>query len=145
MKKIAFAALLNVLNLTDASAPTDMLLPALNQEQLSNQTILLARTAPEEAYREKMTVVATAYSSTVDQTDADPFITASGKHVRDGIVAANFLPFGTQIRIPKHFGNRVLTVEDRMHQRFSDRIDIWFPDRQSALEFGKRKVEIEIL
>ena len=36
----------------------------------------------------------TAYSSSVDETDDTPFITASGKHVRDGIVATNFLPFG---------------------------------------------------
>src|SRR3990167_1248447 len=40
-------------------------------------------------------VTITAYSSTPEETDSTPFITASGTHVRDGVVAANFLPLGT--------------------------------------------------
>ena len=36
-------------------------------------------------------VTITAYSSTPDQTDSTPFITAYNTFVRDGIVAANFL------------------------------------------------------
>ena len=38
----------------------------------------------------------TAYSSTPEETDDTPRITASGGEVRDGIVAANFLPFGAE-------------------------------------------------
>ena len=72
-------------------------------------------------------VVLTAYSSTADQTDSTPFITASGSHVRDGIVAANFLAFGTKVKIPEIFGDKVFTVEDRMALKHSDKIDIWFP------------------
>ena len=41
----------------------------------------------------------TAYSSTIDQCDNEPFIAASGKRVYDGMVAANFLPLGTKIKI----------------------------------------------
>ncbi len=59
----------------------------------------------------------TAYSSTVDQTDSTPFITANGVHVHDGVVATNALPFGTQIKIPALFGDKVFTVEDRMARR----------------------------
>ncbi|MBI2024881.1 MAG: 3D domain-containing protein [Candidatus Harrisonbacteria bacterium] len=87
----------------------------------------------------------TAYSSTPDQTDDTPFITASGAHVRDGIVAANFLPIGAVIKIPELFGEKVFVVEDRMHRRFSDRVDIWMPDRESAKKFGIRQAEIVVL
>ncbi|OGY63085.1 MAG: hypothetical protein A2745_01535 [Candidatus Harrisonbacteria bacterium RIFCSPHIGHO2_01_FULL_44_13] len=93
----------------------------------------------------RMNVVVTGYSSTHDQTDSTPFITASGKRVRDGIIAANFLKFGARIQIPEIFGDKIFVVEDRMARRFSDRVDIWFPDRATALKFGKKEVEIVIL
>lgn len=87
----------------------------------------------------------TAYSSTVDQTDDTPFITASGSYVRPGIVAANFLPFGATIRIPGIFGNQIFVVEDRLHEKNSDQIDIWMTTEKEALEFGVKISEIEIL
>lgn len=93
----------------------------------------------------EMIVPATAYSSTPDQTDDSPFITAWNTHVRDGIVAANFLPFGTKIRIPDVYGDKIFVVEDRMNRRYWHKVDIWFPDRQSALEFGLRTIKIQIL
>ena len=90
-------------------------------------------------------VRATAYSSTVDQTDSSPFITASGTTVRDGIIAANFLPFGTVVRIPDVYGDKLFVVEDRMHERYWYNIDIWFPKRGLAQNFGAQKVKIEIV
>jgi len=94
----------------------------------------------------RIKVVLTAYSSTPDQTDDTPFITASGKKVKDGIIANNMLPFGTKIRIPELYGNKVFVVEDRMNRRKSNyHFDIWMPDRQSALNFGVTNAEIEIL
>ena len=91
-------------------------------------------------------VVITAYSSTPDQTDDTPFITASGKRVADGIIANNMLPFGTKVRIPELFGDKIFTVQDRMNRKKSNyHFDIWMPDRQSALEFGVTTAEIQIL
>ena len=90
-------------------------------------------------------VTITAYSSTPDQTDSTPFITAYNTFVRDGIVAANFLKFGTKIKIPRYFGDKIFTVEDRMHQRFSNRVDIWFPTRQEANNFGVKTTELVVL
>jgi len=87
----------------------------------------------------------TAYSSTEDQTDSTPFIAASGKHVYDGMVAANFLPFGTKIKIPSIFGDRIFTVDDRMNRRYQERVDIWFIDRESAIKFGIQRAVIEII
>jgi 3D (Asp-Asp-Asp) domain-containing protein len=90
-------------------------------------------------------VTVTAYSSTPDQTDSTPFITASGSHVYDGTLAANFLPFGTKVRFPDYSGDKIYIVEDRMHKRFSDRVDIWFATREAALKFGKRRLKMEVL
>ncbi len=87
----------------------------------------------------------TAYSSTPDQTDNDPFIMASGKHVYDGAIAANFLPFGTKVRFPEVYGDKIFTVEDRMHRRFSERIDIWMETRRKAEVFGIKKIKYEIV
>jgi len=93
-----------------------------------------------------MRALLTAYSSCPLQTDDTPFITASGSTVREGIVANNYLSFGTKIRIPKIFGDQIFVVEDRMHWRKSNyHIDIWFPEYEQALEFGTKETYIEIL
>ena len=87
----------------------------------------------------------TAYSSSADETDSTPFITASGTRVRDGVIASNAFPLGTKVKIPELFGDKVLTIEDRMHERFTDRIDVWMPSKWSALRFGKKQAEVEIV
>ena len=87
----------------------------------------------------------TAYSSSVDETDSTPHLTASGTATRDGVVASNTFPIGTRLRVPELFGDRILVVEDRMHARFTDRIDVWMPSKWSALRFGKRMAEVEIV
>jgi len=90
--------------------------------------------------------IITAYSSTPGQTDDTPFTTASNKDVRDGIVANNYLPFGTKIRIPELYGDKVFVVEDRMSWKKSNyHFDIWFPNYEQALVFGAEQTYIEIL
>ncbi|OGM89530.1 hypothetical protein A3J77_02040 [Candidatus Wolfebacteria bacterium RBG_13_41_7] len=90
-------------------------------------------------------ILATAYSSSIDETDDTPFITASGSHVRNGVLAANFLPFGTKVKLPTVFGDKVFTVEDRLKDSYNDRVDIWFPSKEEALKFGVQVTEMEIL
>lgn len=90
-------------------------------------------------------VIVTAYSSTVDQTDDTPFITASGSWVREGIVAANFVPMGTRIMLPELYGKKVFIVEDRMHPRKKYQVDIWFASYTEAKNFGAKLVNVEIL
>ena len=109
-----------------------------------NANAVTLKDVNKEIIREFIVQV-TAYSSTPDQTDDTPFIAANGTYVHDGVVAANFLPFGTTIKIPEVYGDKVFIVEDRMHRRFQKRIDIWFPDRQSALQFGYQELKIQIL
>lgn len=96
--------------------------------------------------KQRMVVTITAYSSSLWETDDTPYWTASGTFVREGIVANNFLPFGTKIKIPDLFGEKVFVVEDRMNPRCSDfQVDIWFPEHRQALNFGKKITYIEIL
>lgn len=101
---------------------------------------------PVQESSRKMWVVATGYSSTVWETDDDPYITAAGTQVREGVIANNFFPFGTKIKIPELYGDKVFIVEDRMHWTKSNyHIDIWFPDYWQALNFGIKITYIEIL
>jgi len=100
---------------------------------------------PQPEAKKSMNILVTAYSSTPDQTSGDPFVTASGSLVRDGVIAANFLPIGTKVRFPEKFGNKIFVVEDRMHQRYWYRADIWMPTRQQAQEWGVKYTKIEIL
>jgi len=90
-------------------------------------------------------VTVTAYSSTPDQTDSTPFITANGTHVYDGIVACNFLPFDTKVKFPEMYGDKIFIVEDRMALKNSHKMDIWMPSRNLALEFGVRNLAFEIV
>ncbi len=88
----------------------------------------------------------TAYSSTVDQTDADPFTTASGSRVRDGIIAYNYLPFGTRIRFPDIFGDKVFVVQDRLNARAGQYLaDIWMTSREQANQWGHKVLRMEVL
>jgi len=97
-------------------------------------------------YHATLKVVVTAYSSTSEQTDDSPFITASNKYVKDGIIANNMLPFGTKVKIPSLYGNKIFVVEDRMNKRMGNhRFDIWMPSYEQAVNFGVKTVDMEVL
>jgi len=91
----------------------------------------------------------TAYSSTVDQCDSTPCITANGfdvcAHNQEDVIAANFLPFGTKVRIPEYYGDRIFTVQDRMNARYYYRADIWMKTRQAAIDFGLAYAKLEVV
>lgn len=106
----------------------------------------ILKKGPAYEVSKKVKMVVTAYSSTKEQTDNTPFITASGKEVAEGIVANNMLAFGTKIRIPKLYGNKVFVVEDRMNKKKGKyHTDIWFEDYHSAKSFGAIITEVEVL
>lgn len=90
--------------------------------------------------------VITAYTSTPDQTDDSPFIAATGKWVHDGMIAANWLPFGTIVKIPSLYGDKEFIVEDRMNKRYGyGRLDIWFDSAKAeAFKFGVKRVDVEV-
>lgn len=91
----------------------------------------------------------TAYTSEVAQTDASPCTTANGfnvcKHGIEDTIAANFLPFGSKVKIPELFGDRVFIVRDRMNRRYDSRVDVWMKDKSDAMQFGVRSARIVVL
>ncbi|HEX7004220.1 MAG TPA: hypothetical protein VF168_08525 [Trueperaceae bacterium] len=110
---------------------------------------------------------ATAYNSLANQTDSTPHITATGAQTRFGIVAvsrdvlAEDIPYGSLIRI-RDLGNYytgrgagryqnlldeqgLFIVEDTMHPRKRDQVDVWFPAYRAAKDWGVRRVEVEVI
>ncbi len=93
--------------------------------------------------------IITAYNSEVDQTDNTPCTTANGfnvcRHDQEDTIAVNFLKFGTKVRIPALFGNRIFIVRDRMNKENSDRVDIWMKNRRNAIKFGVKVAKIQVV
>lgn len=112
---------------------------------LNQSPVVTPETSISSDARRVVTATITAYSSEARQTDSTPFVTAIGTTVRPGVVAANWLPIGTRVRIPEIFGEREFVVEDRMNKRYEDRLDVWLPTRAEAVQFGVRKARVEIL
>ncbi len=65
-------------------------------------------------------------------------------HGIENIVAANFLPIGTRVRIPELFGDRVFYVQDKMNARYYYKMDIWMKDYEQAKKFGVQYATVEI-
>lgn len=97
-------------------------------------------------------VVVTGYSSTPDQTDSTPFLTASMTQVRRGVIALSRDLIRTyNPRAPFRYGDRVtvegigeFVVEDTMHERYRRRADIWFESADEAIQWGKKTLKISL-
>ena len=101
---------------------------------------------PESNIIQEIKMIVTAYSSSTWETDSSPYVTAAGTQVRDGIVANNLLPFGTKVRIPEIYGDKVFVVEDRMNSKKGYyHVDIWFPSYWEAKSFGAKRTYIEVI
>lgn len=110
---------------------------------------------------------ATGYNSLESQTDSTPHITATGAKTKFGVIAVSRdllsedIPYGSLVRI-KDLGNYYngrgagrfqdildeqgyFIVEDTMHQRKRQQIDVWFPRKSEALRWGIRQVELEVV
>jgi 3D (Asp-Asp-Asp) domain-containing protein len=115
----------------------------------ANASAIMAVASPvggiQTTTRRTYTVQLSGYNSEVAQCDDSPFITAKGTHVRDGIVATNMFPFGTIIKIPSLYGDKIFVVEDRMNSRYQRNVDIWFASKDDALKLGRRMVTIEVI
>ena len=113
---------------------------------IQGNSLLANSPLPTPKVAKTIKMVATAYSSTVQQTDNDPFITAAGTWVRDGIVANNLLPFGTKIKMPELYGDKIFIVEDRMNRKKGYyHIDVWFASYSEAKNFGAKTTYVEVL
>ncbi len=129
--------------------PSDKLV-AVMIDAMQNETRTFGELPEAEIARPRYTytVPLTAYNSEPGQTDDTPCITASGYDLceanEENIVAANFLPLGTKVRIPELFGDRVFTVEDRMNARYTFKMDIWMKQKSDARAFGLKTATIEV-
>ena len=102
-----------------------------------------------------LVIKATAYNSLSNQTDATPHITATGTRTRPGVVALSrdllrVFPYGTRVTIQDlsgryNFSGRVFIVEDTMHARKTNQVDIWMPTYRDAINFGSSTVRITAL
>lgn len=123
----------------------DLIIKAMQNETKDYGNFPIAENA---SARQTFRVAITAYTSDIAQTDETPCITASGLNlcVRDteDIIAANFLPMGTRVRIPDLYGDRVFYVQDRMNARYDRHLDIWMKDYDDAKQFGLKMAKIEV-
>lgn len=124
---------------------------ALMNEQAELRSLLLDKGRPVISDGElAIQMIATGYSSCVFETDDTPFITASNTRTRTGIIAlSRDLLKRYNPNAPFSFGDTVhltgfgdFIVEDSMHWRWRRRVDIWFPDRSLARQFGVRKIVV---
>ncbi len=122
---------------------------------------------PHMAVHPTFRVRATGYNSHAAQTDSTPFITATGARTQLGIIAvsrdllADDIPYGSLVRL-RDLGNYhdgrghgkhqdfldsqdVFIVEDTLHWRKQNQIDVWFPTLSQAREWGVRQVELELV
>lgn len=156
---VAFVAMMSTYVFFPAMANADMV---TDQKSVDHQTVALmidamenesksfgSLPASEDAKpRKTFTIPITAYTSEVGQTDSTPCITASGMNVcergLEDVVAANFLPMGTRVRIPELYGDRIFTVQDRMNARYDKHMDVWLKDLKQAKKFGLKHTTIEV-
>ena len=94
-------------------------------------------------------VTASAYTSTVCQTDRTPYLAAWNNKLKPSVksiavsrdLLALGLTNGTKVRIDGYKHN--YTVLDKMNKRWKKKIDIYMNcDRRRALRWGKRTVTI---
>lgn len=74
-----------------------------------------------------------------------PGITASGHRIEPGdvfVAAPKNIPFGTKVFVP---GYGWSTVQDRGGAIKGNRIDVFFPTHQEALEWGRVRTHIVVL
>lgn len=100
----------------------------------------------DDTKRRRFTLTATAYCPSCGSPDGRPQPTAQGGVVRPGHTVAVSRDLkrllGRTVFI-KGLGVRV--VEDLMHPRFTDRLDLCLPSREQALEFGVKRLEMVVL
>jgi 3D (Asp-Asp-Asp) domain-containing protein len=75
-------------------------------------------------------------------------VTASGLRVTANaglfVAADSFLPFHTKLVIPGYANERPVPVLDRGGAIKGNRLDVFFPTHQEALEWGRRMIEVTI-
>lgn len=146
----AALGLLGLLALSPAAAQAVSAAPASTPSGISDDLFGASRVAGRSAV-----LKATAYNSLHSQTDSTPHITATGTRTRPGVIALSrdmlkLFPYGTRVSIQDlsgryNFAGRVFIVEDTMHVRKTNQVDIWMPTYREAINFGTSTVRVTAL
>ena len=88
-----------------------------------------------------------AYSPRVEETDGSPCISADNTNICEFegcAIATNDYPLGSKIEL-KGFGECV--VKDRMNSRYTGKgvIDVFMSSYEEAINFGRQKLEFEVI
>lgn len=127
----------------ETSGYYDAQITALDEERQE-----LARQVAELRNMWVKEVTVTAYSPTVAECGPDPLTTASMSKVRPGIVAVSRdlfdegWVFGKKVYVK---GHGIFEIADLMSKRYTQRMDIFFPDTDQARQFGKRQITVALL
>jgi 3D (Asp-Asp-Asp) domain-containing protein len=114
--------------------------------------IITVFSCKEEEQWVSMEVTASAYNSTIAQTDGSPNITAWGDTLQPTTksiaVSRDLIKKGlthnTKVKIEGFEG--IYVVNDKMHSKWRNKIDIYFgTDVNAARQWGRKKVEIRFL
>ena len=114
-----------------------------NRHQIKVEVPVKTLPALEEPKYREIFATIYAYNSEVEQTDANPFMMASGNIVYDGAIACpEFIAFGTKVEIK----GKKYTCEDRMGEKYRDKnyFDIWMTTKEQAKEWGKVGSQVKI-
>lgn len=90
---------------------------------------------------DSLKVDVTWYTSSVQETDSTPFVTADGSRVKDGIIAVSHnllavFEYGDSLYV-EDLG--WFEVHDCMHQRWMNAVDIWCGDSTDARQNGRQQ------
>jgi 3D (Asp-Asp-Asp) domain-containing protein len=127
----------------EASGYYDAQIMALDEERQE-----LARQVAELRNMWVKEVTVTAYSPTIEECGPDPFTTASMGKVRPGIIAVSRdlfdegWVFGKKVYVK---GHGIFEIADLMSKRYTQRMDIFFPDTDQARQFGKKQITVALL
>jgi 3D (Asp-Asp-Asp) domain-containing protein len=115
---------------------------------LSEERQELTRQVAELRNRSVKEVTVTAYSPTAEECGPNPQTTASMGKPRPGIVAVSRdlfdegWVFGKKVYVK---GHGIFEIADLMSSRYTQRMDIFFPDTNKARKFGKKQVTVALL
>jgi len=74
--------------------------------------------------------------------------TASGYWIQDGdrfVAAPKHIPFGTKLIVPGYNDNKPVEVKDRGGAITVQRLDVYFDDHQTALNWGVKYLKIRTI
>lgn len=94
------------------------------------------------------TVIVTAYTSSPNETDSTPYLPACGGELVPGdkavAVSRDLEKHGIKCGMSIWINGVAYQVRDRMHKRWTNRIDIYAgDDKHAAKAFGKRRLSIK--